>query len=354
MLKNVGKTRVGTSSLWLVLALLLSACQPIMPVSVQPPAGLPPDAPTSAVDSAFPQVEVVRAFGESLNHLPEGVFMDREGNLYVSLGPPFFVGGGYGAVRQISADGTEHTLFEFPSGPAPAGLAVDAGGDVFFALPNPGQPDVGVYRLTGDGSAERLPGTEGMVVPNGLAFDGQGTLYASDSILGSIWRMQRDGANAEPWFSHDWLMGCGEEDAIGANGITYGDEVLYVASTAKGLIVRIPILSDGSPGAPELVAGKPDCNLDDELYGMDGIALDGDGTIYALLVLSHRLVRIDPTDSTITTLLDEEDGLWNPASIIIDTQENDNISLFMTNYAVIPPEPANSLGAALLKYEVGR
>jgi len=53
MFKRVDKTRVRTSHLWLLLALLLSACQPVMPVPAQPPAGLRPDAPTYAVHGPF-------------------------------------------------------------------------------------------------------------------------------------------------------------------------------------------------------------------------------------------------------------------------------------------------------------
>jgi sugar lactone lactonase YvrE len=298
------------------------------------------------------QVEVVKAFDESPDHLPEGVTIDKVGNIYVSLGPPCFVGCDYGALWKITPDGTETTLVEYPDGPALAGLAVDAPGNVYFALPNPGQPDVGVYRLTDDGGAERLPGTQNMIVPNGLAFDKQGDLYVSESILGEIWRIPRGGV-AESWLRDDLITGCGESDPIGANGVAFWKGDLYVANTAKGLLVRIPILVDGTPGEAEVVAGNPDCNLDDELYGMDGIALDVHGNVYALLVLQHKLVRIDPTDGTTTLLLSEEDGLWNPASIAFGTGKGDRESVFIANYAVIPPEPPNSLGPAVLKYDVG-
>lgn len=53
MFKRVGKTRVRTVTLWLLLALLLSACLPIMPAPAQPLAGLRPDAPTYAVHGPF-------------------------------------------------------------------------------------------------------------------------------------------------------------------------------------------------------------------------------------------------------------------------------------------------------------
>jgi sugar lactone lactonase YvrE len=298
-------------------------------------------------------VEVVRAFDESPAYLPEGVTMEVDGNMYVSLGPPFFVGGGYGALVQVSPDGTETVLVEYPEGPALAGLTVDAQGGVYFALPNPGQPDVGVYRLT-DEEAERIPGTENMLVPNGLAFDNEGNLYATDSILGSIFRMSPDGSSeAELWISHELLMGCSEEDAVGANGIALWEGGFYVANTANGLLLFVPMLEDGSAGEPEVIAGDPECTPGEDLYAMDGIALDEAGNVYALLVLQHKLVVIDPEDGTHELLLDEDDGLWNGASLVFGTLPENRESLFIANYAVLPPEPENSLGPAVLKFEVG-
>jgi len=298
-------------------------------------------------------VEVVKAFEYSPSHLPEGVTIDKTGNIYVSLGPPFFVGGGYGAIWKISPDGTETTLVEYPNGPAPAGLAVDAPGNVYYALPNPGQSDVGVYRLTGDGGAERLPGTENMLVPNGLAFDKQGDLYASDSIQGAIWRIPLGGsADAEIWSNHELLAGCGDSP-MGANGVAYWKGNFYVANTTKGLLVRIPILTDGSAGEPVIAAGVDDCSPD-ELFGMDGIALDVKGNVYALLVLQDKLVKIDPTDGSYTVLLTgEDDGLFNPASIAFGTGKGDRQSVFITNYAVLEPGPEGNLGPAVLKFDVG-
>ena len=86
---------------------------------------------------------------------------------------------------------------------------------------------------------------------------------------------------------------------------------------------------------------------------MDGIALDADGMVYALLVLQNRLVRIDPTDGSVETLLTEADGLHNPASLAFGTQMDDRQSLFIANYAVLPPVPEASAGPAVLRYDVG-
>jgi sugar lactone lactonase YvrE len=304
------------------------------------------------------QVEVVRSFTdtETRRELPEGIAIDKAGNLYVSLGPPSFVGGGFGEIWKISPDGAETRLAAFPVGTGPAGLAVDAPGNVYFAYPTmPLDLEThGVYHLTGDGGKVRLPGSESIILPNGLAFDKQGNLYVSDSIMGAIWRIPR-GVDAVPetwWFQHVTLAGC-ETDPFGANGVAFWKGSLYVSNTAKGLLVRIPILSDGSPGEPVIVAGEPDCDPENELYGMDGIALDVHGNIYALLVLQNKLVRIDPDDGTFTTLLNgDDDGLWNPASIAFGTGKGDRQSVFFTNYAVFDP-PDDNLGPAVLKFDVG-
>jgi sugar lactone lactonase YvrE len=149
------------------------------------------------------------------------------------------------------------------------------------------------------------------------------------------------------------LAGCLPDDPFGANGVASWKGTLYAANTGKGILVSVPILADGSAGEPEMVAGAGDCDAKvKELYGMDGIALDAEGNVYALLVLQNKLVKIDPADGSFITLLTEENGLHNPASITFGIGE-DNQSTFFTNYAVLPPEPANSLGPAVLKFDVG-
>jgi sugar lactone lactonase YvrE len=302
---------------------------------------------------AMGQIEIVTTFDAAKGELPEGVAIDKPGNIYVSLGPPFFVGGGYGAMLKISPDGSEKTvLAEYPAGPAPAGLAVDAPGNVYYALPDPGGADAGVYHVAEGSDPERLPGTENMIVPNGLALDKQGNLFVSDSAMGAIWRMQPEGSKpAEIWLQHELIAGCTPDD-LGANGIAFWKGDLYVANTGRGALVHIPIMTDGSPGDPKIVAGDTDCEPDD-LFGMDGIALDVHGNVYALLVLQNKLVRIDPADGTFTTLLTEENGLWNGASIAFGTGKGNKESIFISNYAVLPPEPTNSLGPAILKIDVG-
>jgi sugar lactone lactonase YvrE len=300
-------------------------------------------------------VQVASAFNAANGELPEGIVIDKPGNIYVSVGYPFWftVDESFGEIWRVGPDGETTVLHAFPGGPGAAGLAVSPSGVLYYAYPNPMDPDTnGVYRLTGDGDPELLPGSDSIGLANGLALTQQGDLYVSDSALGAVWRIPRGGAAAEIWLQHELLAGCA--DIPGANGVALWKDNLYVANTALGLLVRVPILKDGTPGDPEIVAGDGDCDPEnDELFGMDGIALDVHGNVFALLVLQHKLVRIDPGDGSHTVLLTDEDGLFNPASIAFGTGGGDRQYVFLSNFALLPPEPANSLGPGVLKYNVG-
>lgn len=350
----------------LVAAVALAGCSglsiPLAPAPTATPIPEPTATPvpeptaTPEPEAAPAQVEVVHTFNAARGELPEGVILDKDGNIYVTLGAPGFAGGGLGEVWKIRPDGTETVLaeFDYPGVSGPAGIAVNDSGDVYYAYPASDPTVNGVYRMR-DGSPERLPGTENTVIANGLAFDDQGNLYASDSILGAIWRIPPAGdAPAEMWAEDPLLGGCSPDEAMGANGIVFWDGGFYVANTMQGLLVRVPIQEDGSAGEAAVVAGDVDngCEIDD-LWGMDGIALDVNGSVYALLVMQNQLVRINPSDGSHEVLLTEEDGLWNPASLVFGTGEEDRQHLYIANYAVIPPEPANSLGPAVLRYDVG-
>lgn len=287
---------------------------------------------------ADPQVEVVIQYDASAGELPEGIAFDKRGNLYISLNP-------LGQLWKYGPEGTDPVLLLTLDGMA-LGLAVDAPGNVYMALWAPGLPSTGVYRVSKDSSTEQLPGTEDILWPNALAFDKRGNLYVTDSWLGAIWRIPRDGS-AELWLQHELLEGLGEipdYPPVGANGIAYWRRGLYVANTEKGLIVHVPILNDGSAGEPRIIA-------EDGLYGLDGIALDVHGNIYAALVLQDKLVKIDPIDGQVTEILPVDDDLDEPASLAFGTGKGDRQSIFITNFALIPED--GGFGPAILKIDIG-
>ena len=302
-------------------------------------------------------VQLVHAFEAGNGELPEGLAIDKSGNTYVSVGYPFWfaVEESFGEIWKISPEGEKTVLHAFPGGPGAAGLAVSPSGELYLAYPNPPDPATnGVYRFTDEGDIERLPGSENIVLSNGLALTNQGDLFVSDSVLGAVWRIPNNGGEAEMWIQHEWLTGCDSENyLVGANGVAIWKDGLYVASTSRGMLLHVPIQNDGSAGQIEIVAGDDDCSVDDALGGLDGIALDVHGNVFALQVLPNKLVRIDPNDGSYTVLLTEADGLYNPASITFGTGAGDRQAVFMSNYALLPPAPAASLGPGVLSLDVG-
>jgi sugar lactone lactonase YvrE len=268
-------------------------------------------------------VEVIKTFDEGEN--AEGVAVDKRGNLYVCVNPT-------GQIWKITPKGEESVFVDF--GPSPhnvavLGLAVDAPGNLYVAY-NSGDEYHGVYRVTRDGTRERLPGTEAIWWPNALVFDQRGNLYVSDTWLGAIWRIPR-GGSAELWIQDPMLEGDGHfglPTPFGANGIAYRHGSIYVANMEKRLIVDIPVLGDGSAGNPDSI-GTPGY--------VDGIALDVHGNIYAVLFGQSRLVRIEPASGEVTAeLATAADGLDEPASLVFGTGKGDRQSIFVSNYASLP------------------
>ncbi len=287
------------------------------------------------------QISPVRLYDVSNGEFPEGIAVDKVGNLYVSISS-------LGQIWEIKPDGSETLLLTIPpdGGSMAFGLAVDAPGNVYatFAF-NP--ETQGVYRINKSGDAERLPGTEKILWANALAFDDRGSLYITDSWSGSIWKITPRGS-AEVWLQHELLEGLNEIPGfppVGANGIAYYHGSLYVANTEKGLLVRVPIMKGGTPGSPEVVVEGF------ELYGLDGIALDVHGNIYGALVLQNKLVKIDSDNVEITVLLTADDGLDMPASLAFGTGKGNRQTLLITNFSLLGSHLG--YGPAVLKIGIG-
>lgn len=292
-------------------------------------------------------IDWVKAYDPAAGELPEGIAIDKVGNIFVSMSP-------IGQVRKIGRDGAEKLFYQFDEGAGLAGLAVDAPGNVYVCviLGGPGQLQ-GVWRIARNGSsASRLPGTENVFLANGIAFADDGYLYITGSYVpgsmppaGAIWRVGPAG-EAEIWLQDSELLGglgqIPNYPPLGANGIAFFDDALYVANTEKGLVVRVPVLADGSAGEPAIVAQTG-------LYLIDGIALDVHGGIYAALIGQNRIVKVDPANGSVVELVGAAAGVDGPASLAFGTGKGERKTLYFTNYAALSPEPH----PGLLKMDVG-
>ena len=301
--------------------------------------------------AASAPISWVWTYDPAASEFPEGIAVDKQGNVFVTMAP-------LGEIRKISPQGTETLFYQFPAGAMLTGLAVDAPGNVYVGVFAQGADPGGVWRIDRDGeSAARLPGTEHIFLPNGLAFDKQGNLYVTDTYVpgslppgslppaGAIWIIPR-GGEAQLWLQDSALLGGKGEvpgyPPLGANGIAFRHNRLYVASTEKGLIAQVPVLPDGTPGALSIVAQGP------ELKMIDGIALDVHGVIYAALIGQNRIVAVNPASGIVTQLAGEDDGVDGPASLAFGTGRGERQDLYFTNYAIL-----SQSHPGVLKMDVG-
>lgn len=290
------------------------------------------------------QLETVVLYDPTIGELPEGIAVDKVGNLFVTLAP-------LGQIRKIAPDGSESVFATLdpliiPPAVGAIGLAVDAPGNVYACLMS-GNPEThGVWRLSRDGYTQnRLPGTNQILFPNALAFDKVGNLYVTDLIMGAVWRIPPHGM-AEVWVQDALLQGDGSLGLglpLGANGIVYRHGEVLVANTEGARIVRIPVLSDGTAGALEVVVE------DGILYPTDGIALDVHGDIYAV-TSTGMLLRISFDGGSIEVLATAADGLDEPASLAFGTGKGNRKSIYFTNFAFLQNGGA---GPSVMKIGVG-
>ena len=263
----------------------------------------------------------------------EGLTADRHGNLYAA---------GRGAdscpVSRVPAGGGTPVVVGSIATPCgPAGLTFDARGRLFVTnrdtvvalTPSAADPPTATVFATG------VPGA------NGVAFDRDGNLWVSDGTTGQgrVWRVGPEGgAGAEvfrvqPMVNEvnvvDGVGGVGRDprslppgsvaitpsgrtaaDTAGsqhlvANGLAFTADgrTLYVGDTARGALWRVQLDQHGnlrSPVGCDTTFPADTLCLDDVfvahpfLEGVDGIALDRAGNVYAAANERNAIVVVTP------------------------------------------------------------
>jgi sugar lactone lactonase YvrE len=289
------------------------------------------------VAGAVVDTEVVVDYNPALGELPEGVAVDKRGDVFVSLAP-------LGQVWKIGRDGSESLLAQVVApgaGLGVLGLAVDAPGNVYVAAATLDPATSGIYKIARDGSFARLPGTGAIVFPNGVTLDKEGNVYVTDTILGAVWRVPAAGGPAELWFQSALLEGTGSFEfgfPIGANGIAFRHNTIVVSNTEGARLVSIEIDPDGSAGSVSVLAEGS------ALLGADGIAFDVHGNVWVAVIAQSTIVRVSPTGA-IDTIATAADGLdWASHAAF-----GKNGDLWVVNFAIGPP---GGPGPALLRLAV--
>jgi sugar lactone lactonase YvrE len=209
------------------------------------------------------------------------------------------------------------------------GWAVSEDGDLWLVVLSWLDQSHGVWRIHRSGKAELAVPLSPVDVPlpNAITFDPKGNLYITESFTGSIWKVRPGGA-AELWLQHDLLA---PSTAFGANGIVYLRGALYVANTDKGTIVKVPLLRDGDPGDPVVIASGLD--------GPDGVTAEAFGNLYLVTAYGAQLVRIRPRGTPEIVLDMAAAGVSYPTSVRFGKIVREMNTAYIANMIPSPGEP---------------
>lgn len=235
---------------------------------------------------------------------PEGIAADPGGNLYSASD---IDGASVGTVCVFKPSGALSRTISIPAGPSGVvvliGLAFHGSHTLFACDAGDG---TGTGRLL---SIDTMSGavtvvTTGLAFPNGVALDGQGNVYVSDSVAGTIVRVRQDGTNRNVW-SSDPLLSTTGFPPFGANGIAFDrlSRNLYVTNTGDSRVLRIPVKANGSAAAAQIFADGATINqrqhTTEALHGADGVALDILGNIYVAANQANEVQVLSPIGTLI-------------------------------------------------------
>ncbi|WP_330174852.1 hypothetical protein OG875_15660 [Streptomyces sp. NBC_01498] len=243
---------------------------------------------------------------------PENVALAPDGSSYVTFAKAR-------RIAKLSPDGTSRILATLPAPadggvhtpamgfPLTTGIVRASDGTLYFLYATGTADLTGVWRLRPGGQPRRIAALPADGLPNGLALDSRGrTLYAADSVLGTVWSVPTAGGTPTAWSTAPELAAAG---FLGANGLKFHDGSVWTTNTDRGTVLRIPVRRDGSAGPVRTEAtGLP---------GIDDIAFTGCGDQLLAAIDATSEVALVRSDGSHTTVLTPADGLQNPTAIAL-------------------------------------
>jgi sugar lactone lactonase YvrE len=288
--------------------------------------------------------------------LPEGLAMNAAGDTaYVGLAPT-------GQILKINiADGKVSDFGTVPPPPANKGFVLgvqtDKAGDFYVGVASfdpTYQP--GIYKIPAAGGAGVLFAKDpGMNFPNGLVFNAAGDLFVTDSVSGSIFKVDTAGVVTK-WVTDALLTGdkmakCASAlpFPLGANGIVISNGDFYVTNTDKASMVKVQIKGDGTAGTVTSFVAT-DCT---NFGGPDGLSVDTDGSFLVASNGINAITRVG-TDGKVTLVIakDVMAPLDSPASTWITTTKAGK-DLFITNSGITTFQAGGVAKPGLLKLPLG-
>ncbi|MDM0116648.1 SMP-30/gluconolactonase/LRE family protein [Variovorax sp. J22R133] len=236
---------------------------------------------------------------------PEGITVDRDGNVYVvtvasnkpgtSEGTLFVFDPQGRPLRTVAIKGSSRLLLDLGFHPGTGQLLVVdyKDGKVLSVDPQTGASSV-FMTVTG-----KNPGLDG------LTFDPAGNVYVSDAHQGIIWRVGPGGGEGSAWVTSPLLKPARIPPGIGANGLAFNKKktTLFVANTANDTIIKIPVTGPAlEPGTPEVFVNRVG-------GGPDGIIIDEHDNLWVACNQSNEILVLEPKHGQVIAKLGDFGGI---------------------------------------------
>ena len=262
----------------------------------------------SCADSNVPPIlefdlsgKMLKNFGVGLFVLPHGIFVDKDGNVWVTDG----VGGG-GTNDDVGKHGKGHQVFKFsPDGKVlmvlgkagvpgnthdtfnrPSAVLVAPNGDIFVAdghnSPPNSQMNARIVKFSKDGKFIKEWGMLGTAsgefnTPHALALDSKGRLFVADRANNRIQIFTQDGKFLNEWkqFGRPSGIFIAKDDTMYVADSESTDHPGYGNNPGCKRGMRI-----GSARTGKVIAFIPDPAPGGSTSAAEGVAVDGQGNIY--------------------------------------------------------------------------
>lgn len=287
-------------------------------------------AGTAPAKSGPPTVSELVTLDPAATELPESITTDGDGHVFFSLFN--------GQIRELLPDNSTVTLatVPLPAGGVLTGIKVGPDGliyntsSAFAADP----PAAFIWRTDpATGVVEKFATLNPNGFPNDMAFEDDGSFFVTDPFLGILYYIDATGnptiATSDPLLqgNPDLEQAAFPTHSFGADGIAWDPtgRYLYVGVIDYGRIVRFPVGCHGL-GKAEVVAESP------QLKGVDGIALDKSGTVYAAVNTQNLIATVDKHGGisvyATSSLFD------SPSGIAFGTGHGDKKTAYISNFAI--------------------
>lgn len=236
---------------------------------------------------------------------PEGIAVDRAGNVYVTTVAVNKPASSEGTLlvfdpqgrhlRTVTIKGSTRLLLDIQFHPRTGKLLVAdyKGGKV-----------LSVDTSTGDSSvfmtvAGKNPGL------NSIIFDDADNAYVTDSHQGIVWKVGPQGGEATAWLTSPLLRPTRLPPGIGANGMAFNRArtALFVANTAQDTIVRIPL------SQPALEPGQPQVFVHRVGGGPDGLQVDERDNLWVACNQSNEILVLEAAQGRVIGKLGDFGGI---------------------------------------------